>query len=305
MIFRRRSSPQPSAPALEGDFPDPHVLVADDHYVAFGTNAPGSNVQVATSSDLRTWTRQPDALPELPGWAVGGFTWSPAAIAAGAGYALWYVVREPRSGRQVISVATADRPEGPYQDRSSGPAIAQLDQGGSIDPSPYVAPDGTAYLLWKADANAIGRPATLWGQQLDASRQGLVGDPVQLLAHDQVWEQPLVGAPCVAGDGDRLLLLYSGGWWESDGYGVGYATGAHPLGPWAKQTTRRPWLNSGGPAAGPGGQEAFRGLDGAWYLAYHAWDRGRVGYGNGGARSLRIGRLDLTGDVPDLAPLDG
>jgi beta-xylosidase len=304
VIFRRRGGPEPSAPVLEGDFPDPQVLVTGDGYVAFATNAGGSNVQVATSPDLRTWTRRADALPDLPGWAQGGFTWSPAALAAVGGYRLWYVVRDPGSGRQVISVAAAERPEGPYVDRSPGPAIAQLDQGGSIDPSPFVAGDGTAYLLWKADANAIGRPSTLWGQQLDPSGDRLVGEPVQLLAHDRPWEQPLVEAPCIAGDGDRLWLLYSGGWWESDGYGVGYAAGGHPLGPWSKQTTRRPWLRSGGAAAGPGGQEAFRGLDGGWYLAYHAWTPGRVGYPGGGARSLRVGRLDLSGDTPGLTPLD-
>lgn len=304
MIRRRRQGSQASSAVLAGDFPDPHVLVAGGRYLAFATNAAGSNVQVATSTDLRTWARQPDALPALPRWAAGGFTWSPAAIAGGDGYALWYVVREPRSGRQVISVALSDRPEGPYTDRSPGPAIAQLDQGGSIDPSPYVAADGTAYLLWKADANAIGQAATLWGQRLDASGRQLVGEPTPLLAHDRSWEQPLVEAPSIAGESGRLILFYSAGWWESDGYGVGYATAEHPLGPWTKQTTTGPWLASSRAAAGPGGQEAFRGTDGAWYLAYHAWDHGRVGYGRGGARSLRIGRLDLTGDVPRLAPLE-
>jgi beta-xylosidase len=303
MLRRRRPAPQASGPALDGDFPDPQILVTGDGYVAFATNVAGSNVQVAVSTDLRRWARRPDALPQLPSWAARGSTWSPAAVAGGDGYVLWYVVREPRSGRQVISVAHAARPEGPYEDRSSGPAVAQLDLGGSIDPSPFVASDGTAHLVWKADANAIGQPSTLWGQQLGPDHDVLVGEPVQLLGLDRGWERPLVEAPCLAEVDAGFVLFYSAGWWESGTYGIGYATGPHPLGPWEKRTTDRAWLGSSTAAVGPGGQEAFRAADGTWYLAYHAWDRGRVGYASGGARSLRIGRLDLSAGEPAVAPL--
>ncbi|MGH9122293.1 MAG: family 43 glycosylhydrolase, partial [Acidimicrobiales bacterium] len=153
--------PHVAPPAGAGDFADPFILVTGAQYVAFATNLPGkANVQVRTSDDLRTWENAPDALPALPRWAQMGNTWSPAAIERNGTFALWYVCREPQLGRQAISVAVADKPAGPYVDTSVAPAIYQVTEGGSIDPSPFVAPDGQPYLLWKCDANALDKPSS-------------------------------------------------------------------------------------------------------------------------------------------------
>lgn len=292
-----------SPPVALGDFPDPYVLTTADGYVAYATNAAGSNVQVRTSPDLRRWTAAPDALPVLPSWAAAGFTWSPSVVGLGGGHVLWYVVRHPASGRQVISAAHATGPLGPFEDRSAGPALAQLELGGSIDPSPFVDDDGTPYLVWKADANAIDRPSTLWAQRLSDDGRTLIGAATEILAHDRRWERPLIEAPSMVASGGRYWLFYSGGWWESDTYGIGYATASHPLGPWTKHTRRRAWVASSRSVAGPGGAEVFRGREGMLYLVCHAWEPGRVGYRRGGARSLRIGVLDLSGDEPALTAL--
>ncbi len=295
-----------SPPAAPGDFPDPFVLATPHGYVAYGTNAGATNVQVRTSSDLRSWSASTDVLPRVAGWAVPGWTWSPAVLARPGGHVLWYVVREPRSGRQVISVARSDEAGGPFQDRSHGPALAQLELGGSIDPSPFVDVDGRAYLLWKADANAIGQASTLWAQRLNEDGDALVDEPVVLLSHDRRWERPLIEAPTMAAAGGRYWLLYSGGWWESDSYGIGVAVADHPLGPWEKLTRRRAWVSSDATAAGPGGQEIFSETPaggGRTLLAYHAWDPERIGYATGGERTLRIGELDLGADPPGLRPL--
>lgn len=291
-----------SNPAAPGDFPDPFLLTTSSGYVAYGTNAGGANVQVRTSSDLRTWTAAADALPVLPPWAEPGFTWSPSVLALGPSHALWYVVRHATSGRQVLSVAHATSPVGPFEDRSSVPAVAQLDLGGSIDPSPFVDEDGSLYLCWKADSNAIDRPSTLWAQALRDDGGAVVGEPTRLLVHDRRWERPLIEAPSMVFAGG-YWLFYSGGWWESDRYGIGYATAPHPLGPWTKQTRDRPWAASSPHALGPGGAEVFGGHDGTLHLAYHAWSRRAVGYRAGGSRTLRIGELDLSGSKPALAPL--
>ncbi|MDQ2726340.1 MAG: glycoside hydrolase family 43 protein [Actinomycetota bacterium] len=293
-----------SGPCGRSDFPDPFVLTTSSGYVAYGTNAPGANIQVRTSADLRTWAAGADALPNLPSWAAPGFTWSPAVLARdnNEAYTLWYAVRHAASGRQVLSVAHATSPVGPFEDRSPGPAVAQLDLGGSIDPSPFVDKDGTPYLCWKADSNAIDRPATLWAQPLRGDGGAVVGEPTRLLVHDRRWERPLIEAPSMV-FADGYWLFYSGGWWESDRYGIGYATAPHPLGPWKKQSRRHPWASSSPQALGPGGAEAFRGHHGSLYLAYHAWSDGAVGYGAGGARTLRIGELDMSESTPALTPL--
>lgn len=87
-------------------------------------------------------------------------------------------------------------------------------------------------------------------------------------------------------EGGRLFLFYSANWWESDRYATGYATCSGPLGPCTKQTTDGPWFHSIFALAGPGGAEFFRDTKGHLWMAYHAWQAGKVGYGVGGARKL-------------------
>lgn len=303
--FTRRTIAAPGvAPAHPGDFPDPHVLRVGSAYYVYGTQTGGMNVQVMASTDLAHWTHRGEALPDLPAWAVSGFTWSPAVLPRGDRYVLYYAVREPRSGRQAISAGTAAGPAGPFVDASDGPLIFQLDRGGSIDPSPFVdeGGDGAAYLFWKSDDNALDRPSSLFGQRLSDDGLSLVGQPSELLAHDRRWERPLVEAPSAVRSGDSYYLFYSANWWESPGYAVGYATADAPLGLYRKATCRRPWLASGITAAGPGGQEFFTDSSGAIWMAYHAWTPGTVGYRGGGARSLRLARVEFVGGRPALSP---
>jgi beta-xylosidase len=288
-------------PVHGGDFPDPFVLLAGGRYFAYGTQTGDVNVQVMESADLARWRHRGDALPALPDWAVPGRTWSPAVLARPAGFVLYYAVHHGASGRQAISVATADDPAGPFVDRSAAPLLFQEDRGGSIDPSPFVDADGGAFLVWKSDDNAIDRPSSLWGAALQPDGLGLDGAPVELLRHDADWERPLVEAPSVACIGaGRYVLFYSGGWWESAGYAVGYATGGAPLGPFRKETVAGPWLASEPGRAGPGGAEVFTDADGRWRIAFHAWTPPRAGYAAGGVRSLWIEPLRFDDGGPVL-----
>jgi len=298
----RRRSTVVAPPRADGDFADPFVLAVAGGFVAVATNHHGVNVQVRESPDLRSWQSRPDGLPVLPGWATGGWTWSPSVIERDGTFVLWYVVREPRSGRQAISTALSGDPRGPYTDSSSGPAMFQLDQGGSIDPSPFVDTDGQTYLLWKADANALGRPSSLWAQRLSVDGRELEGAAVRIAVHDRRWERPLVEAPSLLHADGRYWLMYSAGWWESAGYGMGLAVASHPLGPYEKLSRHRPWVRSDREGAGPGGQETFVDDNGSVRLAYHAWDPQRVGYAAGGERTLRIGYVDMTSGAPVLHP---
>jgi beta-xylosidase len=288
-----------SSPVYPADFPDPFVLNAAGTYYAYGTNAGGANVQLLSSTDLAGWTRLGDALPRVASWAEPGNTWAPTVLPRRGQYVLYYTVREPRAGRQAISVATAPQPQGPFTDVSTAPLVFQLSMGGSIDPSPFVDVDGTAYLLWKSDANALRLASSLWVQPLADDGLSLVGSPGQLLDLDADWEHPLIEAPALLRDGGTYYLFYSANWWNTSGYAVGYATADNVLGPYRKATTAAPWLSSDAGVAGPGGQEFFTDVAGATWMAYHAWQPGQVGY-PGGARTLRIARLGLDGGRPKL-----
>jgi beta-xylosidase len=298
-VLRHRRPP--GSPVHRGDFPDPFVLVQGGRSFAYGTQTGDLNVQVMESPDLQRWTHRGDALPALPAWAERGRTWSPSVLDRDGTFVLYYAVRHAGAGRQCISVATATDPAGPFVDRSGAPLIFQEDRGGSIDPSPFVDDDGTAYLLWKSDDNAVGGAPSLWGAPLQPDGQALAGPPVELLGVDAAWEQPLVEAPSLARVAEgAYVLFYSGGWWESDGYAVGYATGAAPLGPFRKETVSEPWLASGPGMAGPGGAEVFIAADGGWRIAFHAWTPPRIGYDAGGERSLWIERLAFEDGHPVL-----
>lgn len=279
-----------------GDFPDPFLLRAEGRWYAYGTQTRDVDVQVMTSPDLRTWTHLGNALAALPRWAAPGHTWSPAVLRTPYGWVLHYAARLRGTDRQALSVAVADRPEGPYVDTSAAPLVYQRSRGGSIDPDPFVDADGTAYLVWKSEDNALGGRTVLWARRLRPDGLGVAGRAVKLLR--QAPGGPLVEGPCLVRQGGTHHLLFSAGGWESSGYGVGHAVGSGPTGPFTP-SPGGPWLH--GPD-GPGGQSVARGDDGQLHLAYHAWLDGRVGYAAGGVRALHVDRLDLTREVPRLLP---
>jgi Glycosyl hydrolases family 43 len=277
----------PGGPVYPFDFADPFVLRVGDTYFGYATNDTTGNVQVIESTDLSNWTTLTDALPALPRWARANSTWAPAVAAVGGGYLLYYTVSDALAGgTECISVATSASPQGPYTDSSSGPLVCQPNLGGSIDPSPYVAANGTPYLTWRS----LGPTATLWGQQLNAAGTGLVGNPSVLLQPTQPWQGGIVEAPTMVVSGSQYLLFYSGNQWNSALYGVGVASCAGPLGPCADQPGA---VIASQPAfLGPGGETVFTDAAGHYWIAFHGWLPNAIGYPN--PRLLFIRPLVLT-----------
>jgi beta-xylosidase len=295
-------------PVLAHDFPDPFVLREGASYFAFATNGLGKNVQAATSSDLSTWSDLPDALPELPAWAARnrGLTWAPSVLRRGASYVMYYTARDVASGFQCISSALASSPGGPYVDTSTAPFVCQVSGSqsfcGSIDPSPFVDSDGTAYLAWKSDENApaCARAPRLWIAALGADGRSLAGPATAILAMDRPWEEPIVEGPSMWLHDGVYFLFYSANAYESAAYAMGYATCLSPVGPCKKVTVDGPLVRSAGSALGPGGQEVFTDVHGRTWLAYHAWTAPSTTYSSGGARSLRIDPLSFVNGAPVL-----
>jgi beta-xylosidase len=286
----------PAPPADGRDAPDPFVVRDGDGWALYTTQVGFLNVPVAVSADLATWSAPLDALPALPTWAEWGSTWAPGVLQRPDGFVLYFAARSQALGVQCIGVATASEAMGPFVSPEAEPLVCQSELGGSIDPYPFVDRDGTAYLLWKSDENAFENTSHLYGQRLRPDGLALEGDAVVLLANDARWENPLIENPALLAAADTYVLLYSGGWWESAGYGTGYATCTTPLGPCAKVTIQQPLLGSEGAEAGTGGACVMTGPAGDHWLAYHAWTTGAVGYGHAGVRSLRFAALEWNGD---------
>ncbi|MFF5228783.1 glycoside hydrolase family 43 protein [Dactylosporangium sp. NPDC000521] len=265
-----------SNPVHSGDTPDPQAVLADGTWYLFHTNAAGSNVPVLTSPDLVTWRPAGDAMPVLPAWADPGKTWAPEAIALGPQrYVLYPTVADRASGRQCIARATATRPGGPYTDTAAAPLVCQADLGGSIDASPFRDSDGSLYLLWKNDGNAVGQDTWLWSQRLSEDGLRLVGEPVRLLRQTEPWEGHVVEGPFLWRHEDRLYLFYAANAYDKADYAEGYALCDTPLGP-CRKPGGDPVLKSGGGASGPGHASMVE-FKGRTWLLYHAWPPGAEG----------------------------
>jgi beta-xylosidase len=169
-------------------------------------------------------------------------------------------------------MATADGPLGPFTDLSSGPAICQLEYGGSIDPEVFVDGDGRAYLLWKSDDNALGQRTTLWAAALSPAGD-IAGAPVRMLSGTPGWHANLIEGPAMATAAGKYFLFYGANRWNTAAAAIGFAECKTPLGPCTDATAEAPWLASVESALGPSGPHIFRDAEGKQRIAYHAWDQ--------------------------------
>jgi beta-xylosidase len=289
-----------SNPVYAGDFPDPGVLRVGRTYHAYGTQGAGDNIQTLTSPDLVHWRAGDDALPDLGPWAEAGNTWAPEVLAIGGRYVMYYVARATDAGVQCIGRATASGPAGPFTDSSARPLVCQRGLGGSIDPNPFRAADGTLYLYWKNDGNCCGRPVHLWGQRLGADGATLTGNPVALMTNDRPWQGNLVEAPEMVARGGAYTLFYSANDYGSTKYGIGYASCRAPLGPCVDRSDAA-LIASDTVAAGPGHCYVVVTPAGATELLYHAWAPDAIGSTSPG-RQLWLEPLTWKGDVPSVHP---
>ncbi|NJK46094.1 MAG: family 43 glycosylhydrolase [Pleurocapsa sp. SU_196_0] len=287
-------------PVLSSDFPDPFVLRVGATYYAYATNGGGNTIQLATSSDLVSWVYAGDAFGSLPGWAEPGWTWAPEVAEVPGGYAMYYTARHAESARQCVGVAFSTNPEGPFTDTSSEPLVCQLDQGGSIDASPFTDRDGQRYLYWKNDGNCCGLPTYLYVQRLSSDGLKLVGEAKALIYNTDGWEGNLIEAPTIYRRGDKYYLFFSAADYGNETYAVGYAYGFSPTGPFTKWKNN-PVLKTAGRVAGPGHQCVITDDAGTLWMLYHAWETGNTGYPNG-QRTLHLDRVNFKDGVPVIKP---
>jgi hypothetical protein len=278
------------------DFADPTVVWDGDQYVAFATNANGLNVQQSTSPDLVHWSAPTDAVPQLPAWAGPGLTWAPGVAAIG-GRIVLYVSVATGFG-QCIAAFAAPRATGPFAPLGTGPLVCNTVGGnGVIDPQPFVAPDGQAYLDWKS-AGSSGNQ--LYVTPLSPDGSTAAGAPVALLRADQPWEDRGIENPSMVAAGNGYLLLFSANWWVDGRYRMGYARCLSPTGPCG--AAAGPWLASRDGVTGPGGGSLFTDRNGRVRLAFHAWAAGGS-FATGSYRELHVEPVDVSGAGLALADL--
>lgn len=308
------------------NFPDPDVVydAGTDTYYAFATTTGGVNLPIMTSSDLITWTARDDHSIEntASGWndglpfpAPAGLTWStgdpafphpiwaPGVGRIGGRWVVFYALQIDASGRRCIAYATASVPEGPYLDPKW--MLCSDDPMGSIDPKPFTDPaTGTTYLLWKDQGypNRYGQRS--WARAITMTNSTTVAwaagsSPTMLFESSGSWEVHSAENPSLMRmDDGGLALFWSGGEWDSAGYGVGYARCPElrpSSSPVCVRTSEAPVMSRRQGEVGIGGSSAFRDRDGQLRIANHFWAEGLPTDYPNNQRFLVIDRVDVLG----------
>ncbi|HEY8584964.1 MAG TPA: glycoside hydrolase family 43 protein [Capillimicrobium sp.] len=287
-------------PAHHGYFADPFVLrVSDGSYAAYGTGgAPGGRpFEVLRSDDLERWTSHGGALEPLGDpWRTD--YWAPEVAEAHGAFWMYYSAGHGSEGH-TLRVARADAPEGPFRDCG---ADLTPDERFAIDPSPFRDDDGRWWLFYAHDVLEGERVGTTVAvAPLDPSMTALAGPGQTLLRATADWqvflrEREMYGrvfdrwhtleGPFALRRQGRLWMLYSGGNWEQETYGVAAAVADAPEGPWEEPRPGPTVLRTEpGRLLGPGHCCVVVGPDGSDRLVYHAWNAERT------AREMHIDRL--------------
>jgi beta-xylosidase len=306
---------------LRADFPDPFILEHEGKYLAYATNSGGANVQMASSTDLATWqflrnesdsSKLHDAMPVLAPWAKAGFTWAPEVLKTPSGFVLYFTARHATNGLQCVGAATSTDPRGPFTSQATQPFVCQTELGGTIDASPFRAPDGQLYLYFKNDGNnpVANKPTEIFAQRLSADGLTLTGDPVSLVRNDKPWEGRVVEAPTMVEQGGSYVLFFSAndfGWQQNQNisnYGIGYATCQGPLGP-CTDSPNNPFLASTSQPclSGPGHPTVFQ-SQGRQFFAFHSWAATQACRPANPSRFMHIVQLSWLNGAPQLAALE-
>lgn len=242
---------------------DPFILLWEGKYYAYGTYA-ADGIAVYVSDDLERWSIPAGAnnglaLQKNEVWADRWF-WAPEVYPVNGKFYMYY------SADEHICVAVADSPLGPFIQDVQEPMITGEK---AIDNSLFRDADGKNYLFFDRfnDGNAI------WMAELEDDLIHLKTETMTPCIHvSQTWEEvwPRVNeGPFVYKHNGIYYMTYSANSYESQFYGVGFATATSPFGPWTKYENN-PILQKPGNLVGVGHSALFTDKDGKLRIVFHA-----------------------------------
>jgi arabinoxylan arabinofuranohydrolase len=174
------------------------------------------NWKLYTSTDMANWTDHGiiASLATFP-WAVqSNDAWAPQAIERDGKFYLYVPISVPGWPKNVIAVAVANSPLGPFKDALGHPLIDRA--VGNIDPTVFID-DGQAYLYW-------GNP-NLWYVKLNKDMISYSGDIVKVDSKPQNYQE----GPWFYKRQGKYYMAYAS---HCCPEGIGYAMSKNATGPW-------------------------------------------------------------------------
>jgi arabinoxylan arabinofuranohydrolase len=220
---------QASEPIIQTSFTaDPSPMVHDGVVYLYTShdddNAPAGQGRFLmldwkcySSTDMVNWTDHGTvvSLKTFP-WAVQtNDAWAPHAVERNGKFYFYAPVSVPGWPKNVIAVAVADNPLGPFKDPLGRPLIDK--KTGYIDPAAFIDDDGQAYLYW-------GNP-NIWYVKLNEDMISYSGEIVQEPTKPRNFQEGPWG---YKRDGHYYMFYAS----RCCPEGIGYAMSDNPTGPW-------------------------------------------------------------------------
>jgi len=260
-------------------------LLHNGTYYAYGTAA-ADGIEVYYSQDMKFWKKQSTlALHKDNSWGDRWF-WAPEVyyIESEKKFFMYYSVDEH------IAVATSDSPLGPFVQEIKQPMLGDK----AIDNSLFVDDDGQAYLYF----TRFGSGSRIWVARLYEDYQTIDQSTMkECFGVSQSWEVErgtITEAPFTIKHNGVYYLTYSANHYESEYYGVGYATSDSPTGPWVKYA-ENPVLQKPKDLEGTGHSAIFKDMAGKLKIVYHAHHSPGVH----GTRYMHISDLSFKAGDPD------
>jgi beta-xylosidase len=287
-------------PVWDGAFADPQLLETGGEYYAYGTGEAhnGREFPILHSKDFARWEFIGNALETVADPKLDPY-WAPEVAEKDGKFYLYY------AGQFKVRVAVADHPAGPFRDAGK---ILFPDEPFSIDAHPFHDPQsGKWYLFFAKDFldERVGTALAVaeLGDDM-TSTVGPVKTVLRAIADWQIYARNremygrkfaawhTVEGPFVVLHDNRYYCFYSGGNWQTPGYGVGFATSDIVTGPYQDTADREgPTVlkTIPGKLIGPGHNSIVRGPDGKTdFIVYHSWNPERT------RRQMCIDPLDWT-----------
>ncbi len=288
-IYPTSSSPEPDS--LAGRTFTPEQTRLRKNQVVHPVYLLHTSMDAFSSPDLVHWTRHPDVLDiRNVSWAAYAL-WAPSAIHLNGKYYFFFAandIQEHDTFPGGIGVAVSDKPDGPFVDLLGKPLIGEFHNGAQpIDPMVYQDEDGSLYLYYggHAHCNVVRLSPDL--------------KHVLALPDGTTWKEitpkNYVEGPFMLKRKGVYYFMWSEGDWGDASYGVAYAKGSSPQGPFVR--AGKILSTDAAVANGPGHHSVVNipGTD-DWYIVYH---RHPLGTTSSNERVMAIDRMifDANGNI--------